>query len=46
MVQFQEFNLYGVWERTKNNAQVKYSNIKNLRRLEEMLGRDGKYKNW
>ncbi|MCM4171592.1 oxidoreductase [Arenibacter sp. TNZ] len=32
-----EFNLYGVWERTKNNAQVKYPNIKTFRRLEEML---------
>lgn len=32
-----EFNLYGVWERTKNNAQAKYPNIKTFRRLEEML---------
>jgi len=32
-----EFNLYGVWERTKNNAQAKYPNIKTFRRLEDML---------
>ena len=31
------FNLYGVWERTKNNAQAKYPNIKTFRSLEEML---------
>lgn len=31
------FNLYGVWERTKNNAQAKYPNIKTFRTLEEML---------
>lgn len=31
------FNLYGVWERTKNNAQAKYPNIKTFRRLEDML---------
>ena len=31
------FNLYGVWERTKNNAQAKYPNIKTFRNLEEML---------
>tara|TARA_R110000851_G_scaffold80163_7_gene176540 strand:+ start:939 stop:1982 length:1044 start_codon:yes stop_codon:yes gene_type:complete len=31
------FNLYGVWERTKNNAQSKYPNIKTFRTLEEML---------
>jgi len=32
------FNLYGVWERTKNNAQAKYPKIKTFRTLEEMLG--------
>tara|TARA_R110000868_G_scaffold1650_4_gene13351 strand:+ start:11720 stop:12763 length:1044 start_codon:yes stop_codon:yes gene_type:complete len=32
-----EFNLYGVWERTKNNAQAKYPNIKTFRHLEDML---------
>ena len=31
------FNLYGVWERTKNNAQAKYPNIKTFRTVEEML---------
>ena len=31
------FNLYGVWERTKNNAQAKYPNIKTFRTLKEML---------
>ncbi|MBC8767341.1 Gfo/Idh/MocA family oxidoreductase [Arenibacter sp. BSSL-BM3] len=31
------FNLYGVWERTKNNAQAKYPNVKTFRRLEDML---------
>lgn len=32
-----EFNLYGVWERTKNNAQAQYPNIKTFRSLDEML---------
>ncbi len=31
------FNLYGVWERTKNNAQAKYPHIKTFRHLEVML---------
>lgn len=31
------FNLYGVWERTKNLAQEKYPGVKKFRTLEEML---------
>ena len=31
------FNLYGVWERTKNLAEQKYPSIKTFRTLEEML---------
>lgn len=31
------FNFYGVWERTKNLAQEKYSGVKTFRTLEEML---------
>lgn len=31
------FNLYGVWERTKNLAQEKYPAVKTFRSLEEML---------
>lgn len=31
------FNLYAVWERTKNLAQEKYPGIKTFRRLEDML---------
>lgn len=32
-----KFNFYGVLERTKNNAQEKYPNVKTFRTLEEML---------
>jgi len=32
-----DFNLYGVFERTKNLAEKKYPNIKTFRSLEEML---------
>ena len=31
------FNLYGVWERTKNLAAEKYPGVKTFRTLEEML---------
>ena len=31
------FNLYAVWERTKNLAQQKYPSVKTFRTLEEML---------
>ena len=31
------FNLYGVWERTKNLAQEKYPSIKTFRSLDELL---------
>ena len=31
------FNLYAVWERTKNEAEVKYPGIKTYRTLEELL---------
>lgn len=31
------FNLYGVWERTKNLAKEKYPSVKTFRTLEEML---------
>lgn len=31
------FNLYGVWERTKNLAQEKYPGVKTFRSLEELL---------
>src|SRR5258705_9717690 len=31
------FNFYGVWERTKNLAQEKYPDVKNFRKLEELL---------
>lgn len=31
------FNLYGVWERTKNNAEQKYPGRKTFRSMEEML---------
>lgn len=31
------FNLYGVWERTKNLAQERYPGIKTFRALEELL---------
>ena len=34
------FNLYAVWERTKNLAEEKYPGIKTYRRLEEMLADD------
>jgi scyllo-inositol 2-dehydrogenase (NADP+) len=34
------FNLYGVWERIKNNAAKKYPNIKTFRSIEEMLEDD------
>ncbi len=34
------FNLYGVWERTKNLAQEKYPGIKTFRTLEDMLADD------
>jgi scyllo-inositol 2-dehydrogenase (NADP+) len=33
----EEFNLYGVWERTKNLAQQKYPNVKTYRTVEELL---------
>jgi len=32
-----DFNLYGVWERTKNLAQEKYPGVKTFRGMEEML---------
>lgn len=35
-----EFNLYGVWERTKHNARSKYPKIRTFRSLEEMLADD------
>ena len=35
-----QFNLYGVWERSKNLAEEKYPNIKTFRTLEEMLADD------
>jgi len=31
------FNFYGVWERTRNLAQEKYSGVKTFRSLEELL---------
>jgi scyllo-inositol 2-dehydrogenase (NADP+) len=31
------FNLYAVWERSKNLAQEKYTGVKTYRRLEDML---------
>jgi scyllo-inositol 2-dehydrogenase (NADP+) len=31
------FNFYGVWERTKNLAEKKYSGVKTFRSLEELL---------
>ena len=31
------FNLYAVWERTKNLAEVKYPGVKTYRTLEDML---------
>ena len=34
------FNLYAVWERTKNLAQEKYPGIKTYRKLEDMLADD------
>ena len=34
------FNLYAVWERTKNLAQEKYPNVKTYRKLEDMLADD------
>lgn len=34
------FNLYAVWERTKNLAEEKYSSIKTYRTLEDMLADD------
>ncbi len=34
------FNLYGVWERSKNNSQVKYPQVKIFRSLENMLEDD------
>ncbi len=34
------FNLYGVWERTKNLAHQKYPGIKTFRSLEEILADD------
>jgi scyllo-inositol 2-dehydrogenase (NADP+) len=34
------FSLYGVCERTKNNAEQKYPGIKTFRSIEEMLGDD------
>ena len=35
-----KFNLYAVWERSKNLAQEKYPGIKTYRSLEEMLADD------
>jgi len=35
-----KFNLYGVFERTKNEAQKRYPNIKTFRSLESMLDDD------
>lgn len=32
-----KFNFYGVWERTKNQAQEKYPSVKTFRTLEDML---------
>ena len=37
----QHFNLYAVWERTKNIAEEKYPGVKTYRTLEEMLADDG-----
>jgi len=34
------FNFYAVWERSKNLAQEKYSNVKTYRTLEDMLADD------
>ncbi|HEX8334697.1 MAG TPA: Gfo/Idh/MocA family oxidoreductase [Segetibacter sp.] len=34
------FNLYGVWERTKNLAEEKYPGIKTFRSLDELLNDD------
>ena len=34
------FNLYAVWERTKNLTQEKYPNVKTYRTLEDMLAND------
>src|SRR5688572_19628796 len=34
------FNLYGVWERTKDLAREKYPEVKTFRSLEEMLGNE------
>ncbi len=34
------FNLYGVWERTKNLAQKKYPAVKTFRTLEDLLADD------
>jgi predicted dehydrogenase len=34
------FNLYGVWERSGNNAEEKYPSIKTFRSLEELLSDD------
>lgn len=34
------FNLYGVWERTKQLASAKYPNVKTYRSLEELLADD------
>ncbi|MGE5521194.1 MAG: Gfo/Idh/MocA family oxidoreductase [Candidatus Dadabacteria bacterium] len=34
------FELYAVWERSKNLAEQKYNNIKTYRTLEELLGDD------
>lgn len=34
------FNLYAVWERSKNLAEKKYPNIKTFRTLEDMLAND------
>ena len=34
------FNLYAVWERTKNLAQEKYPGVKTYRTLEDMLADD------
>ena len=35
-----KFKLYGVFERTKNQAQERYANIKTFRSLESMLADD------
>lgn len=34
------FELYGVWERTKNLAEIKYPGVKTFRSLEEILADD------